>query len=193
MRFGLSPDSSSLIRSSLPATYCSRSSRCTATPPSRGSVAHPIGKIPPATMSNAAVAAIRFANGALGTIDYLSTVSGGGYTGGFLAFIPLAANWEASSKAGDTTTRDFVTSKDGQPMLWAGGASIYFNAILRPEPLRHPLVHQRLPAAGVRGPQAGPGFSDRAESLRYRLRRQSVRSRSDPNKIPRPSKSFRRT
>ena len=35
----------------------------------------------------------------------------------------------------DTTPRDFAKDKDGQPLLWAGAASVYFNAILRPEPI----------------------------------------------------------
>jgi YidC/Oxa1 family membrane protein insertase len=32
----------------------------------------------------------------------------------------------------DTTPRDLLTDEDGRRMLWAGGASVYFNAILRP-------------------------------------------------------------
>ncbi len=33
----------------------------------------------------------------------------------------------------DATARDFAKDKDGQPLLWAGAASVYFNAILRPD------------------------------------------------------------
>ena len=35
----------------------------------------------------------------------------------------------------DATPRDFVKNKEGDPILWAGAASVYFNAILRPESL----------------------------------------------------------
>src|SRR5205085_7319441 len=32
-------------------------------------------------------------------------------------------------------TRDLTQNDDKQPLLWAGPASVYFNAIVRPEPL----------------------------------------------------------
>lgn len=34
----------------------------------------------------------------------------------------------------DATPRNLIAGKDGEPLLWAGGGSVYFNAILRPEP-----------------------------------------------------------
>jgi len=42
----------------------------------------------------------------------------------------------------DKPTRDYTKDKDGNPVVWAGSASIYFNALLRPLPLPAQAPHE---------------------------------------------------
>jgi YidC/Oxa1 family membrane protein insertase len=59
----------------------------------------------------------------------------------------------------DATTHEFTKDKDGRPILWSGGASVYFNAILRPEPLEPGTVvptHIAKVEAKALNPEAVP-------------------------------------
>jgi YidC/Oxa1 family membrane protein insertase len=78
---------------------------------------------------------------------------------GYLDGKQVLAKQHLAEEFKDATVRNFVTDEDNRPVLWAGGASVYFNAILRPVPLEQGTVapkHLAKVEAHALNPEAQP-------------------------------------